>query len=510
VNELKKDNEEVRKKQEGLARVLTILNYLFLSVIFCMNYIGAPSIKYIYLAFYALVMLSSCLLPWETAILLLISLFFVDGQGKVVWNYNPLARNIFDLMLGICVIKNFIKNKKIFNAKKIPKIILAGISLHFIWYTFQFFNIDNVGFIGVLACTKIYIFPMLCFIFYLNNPLSDKDFDRIIILTTFIVINECFLTTFQMGKLEGHLYQMHPYYMKQTKGIFEQSFFRPFGTTHLPGGISTYLAFTLGLMFLRPIEGIFIKIFIYFAVLYSWVALLISQVRSAFVKHVMIAVLVHLVFFATAKHKVFNLVIAGILILGVAGFLMANPTFLEKTFPDIDFTRSENRIKILSAKNNENPSGRINFSQFLDIVSGKLTANPMGLGPGRTGAATSFSLDVIAKDQVYGLTASWPYENFIISLVIDLGIGVFFYCLILFGITVYILGNLYYSLKHNMNNIFRLNLVCLSQIIVFYIGNWGAVGLTYNPESFLFWLFSALAIGSIDRNKIELMELDNL
>jgi hypothetical protein len=48
---------------------------------------------------------------------------------------------------------------------------------------------------------------------------------------------------------------------------------------------------------------------------------------------------------------------------------------------------------------------------------------------------------------------------------------------------------------------YKILLVCFSITLIILGGNWGAVGLTYNPESFIFWFFTSLGFITISNYK---------
>ena len=135
---------------------------------------------------------------------------------------------------------------------------------------------------------------------------------------------------------------------------------------------------------------------------------------------------------------------------------------------------------------------RINIPRFYEVVSEKLDENPIGIGPGRTGAATSISTAFIEIDPLYGKNSSWAHDNLFISLFIDLGWGALFYIsiILLFPMSLY-----YYAFtKYKQNELHSFRIIIISAISssVFIFGNWGVIGLTYNPESMMYWFWIAL------------------
>jgi hypothetical protein len=194
---------------------------------------------------------------------------------------------------------------------------------------------------------------------------------------------------------------------------------------------------------------------------------------------------------------------------GFVGLMLISITLLfgtqyvadtEKTTGDVSIDYVRDRVGSLTQVNKIKGS-RLSTEQFLKIASQKLADNPLGLGPGLTGAAGSISKDELVGNRFINIGMTWASDNLLIALLIDFGFGAIFYILILLYIPVYFIRFLVIYYRNKIYGPYKILLVCFSSIVVIIIGNWGAVGIIYNPESFVFWLFTALGFSTIAKYK---------
>lgn len=471
---------------------------------FVLNFWGGALLKYYYLLEVGLVLSVMFRSPFMVAFPYIATLLLIEGQGRVLWSYHFLFRMLFDLALALLVIKNAIKDKRIVDFDKIPQFLVILFVIHLGHYCVQIFNIDSVGPLGVLAASKVYVFPSLFFFMLLAIDIKiDENFELAIKLLLAMAFLESVLSIHQMMGREATLLKISSYYSHSLKdGAFSGLLFRPYGTTHLPGAISIYLTLLIGLLYLREIKSGALLLARHLTVFAGAITIFLTQVRSALVKYVLILLLIQLGTWLISQHKVKKVFssafILGFLLLGLN--LGANFEGLEK----LNIQSSINRLmsfKDLSSMKDQ----RISLDHFMKVVTEKLAANPLGLGPGRTGAAAGISKEIIKKDLLYNELASWTYDNFFISLVIDLGLGGIIYGLIFCSLPLLLLYYTFGAYRRRHFDHYRVLLVCSSVTMVMLIGNWGAVGLSYNPESFVFWFFSALGLNHHFEEKGELL-----
>ena len=92
---------------------------------------------------------------------------FFEGQIRILLGYNPIARILFDILLVIGILRVFIIEKKFYESKNIPPLILWLIILHIAWWVLELFNPLGAGVFPSFATAKYYIFPFFCFLPYL-------------------------------------------------------------------------------------------------------------------------------------------------------------------------------------------------------------------------------------------------------------------------------------------------------------------------------------------------------
>ena len=477
------------------------INLVLILTNFALNFIGRPELKYIYLIHALWVFLSVIVFPLEKILPEIITLFFLEGQGRVLWEYQAWARIIFDVIVFLAVTKVFIGNKKVYSKDIIPKAFMAIITCHFLWYLVQIFNINAGSIAGSIAGAKIYIFPILMFLGLTQTSLdiNRKEFHYTIVFFTIILTLELLLNIFQMQEKQILLLKISHYYIKPMRnGVFTGMLFRPFATTHLPGALCVFIFLTPALLYLKPVN-IWKIVFRHMIIILSIINLIICQVRSALIKYIMILILIHvgtLVYHRLSTRKLFPYIIVLILVsINLDGFLSKLPMLNDK---NLEYAVA--RTASLG-DTNKLQSSRISTDTLGAVLVEQLAMYPLGVGPAMTGAASSVNEEYIKNDPVLNQKALWTHDNLIVSLFMELGYGAMFYIILIGLIPVYFTQKLIMYYRNKEEEKFRVILVCTSTLIVILIGNWGANALTYNPESFIFWLFSALGFYTLANNK---------
>lgn len=485
----------IKKDSSTLSNLIIPITYLLISIHFALNFLGLPIIKWFYLIEVIFVISAVVSLELNRSIIPIIALFFIEGQGRILWSYHPVMRVIFDFTLALAVLKSFSLKKSIFPKNHLPHIITFCIALHFLWYTLQIFNIYSVGIFPVIAASKIYIFPFILFFMFLNNPLTAKTFNHLQIFTLFIILLEGILSIYQMSAREASLLDLTQYYYKSLRqDIFVGINFRPYGTSVGPGAFSVYLFLTIGFLFLGDIKSFFKKALFTLLQILNFFCLFISQVRSALLKYALILFFTSLGLFLISKVKIksaFHFA-SSIIILFITLHFLPNMQYM---FPDIDFETSISRITALT-EINKLGDHRATGDTVLNSIIKKLADRPLGLGPGRTGAAATMGADFIYADPVYDIHSSWTHDNLLVSLVIDLGVGAIFYVLVITMLLLRLIYVTFLTLHRKDYTACRIAMISMVSCVVIVIGNWGTLGLTYNPESFIFWFFMALGLNA--------------
>jgi hypothetical protein len=489
------------KKSSNFLLFIHSINILLLILNFIINILGNPILKYVYFAQVIFIVLTVIIFDFEEVLFEIMILFFIEGQGRILWDYQSWARVIFDLITFLSIAKIFIFKKKIYEKNNLPWPVILLITLHFSWYIIQLFNIYSASIFGAVAASKIYIFPILFFLAIMlsNTNANSKEFKQVLNLFIFILILEIILNYYQIILKQSHLLGISRYYYKaMSNGIFTDILFRPFATTPHPGGLSIFLFLTVGFLYLKKFS-FKASIFKLVLMLGSCFSIITCQVRSAMVKYLMIVGLIQL-----GKMLYERFILATILpvFIILIGLIVGGNIFFSNTESSGDQNLDYAKTRISSLGDvNKIKSDRLNPGNFGRIASNRIMEYPLGLGPGMTGAAASLNKEELAFNPLINKNLLWTFDNLFISLIIDLGIGSIFYILLIFSIPIYFLRYLlvFYSKKSEDN--YRILLICASTLVVILIGNWGAIGLTYNPESFIFWFFSALGFKTIGNYK---------
>lgn len=482
-------NEEFRDKvNDKLFFYIERLIYILFIIFFIFNLLSLSAIKFVYLGIIALIVPYVAKKGWQESIHIILALACIEGQGRIIWEYNVVFRLIFDLTLLLLLLIKFIKDRQVFPRAYLPNYISFLIVSHFMIYIVQLFNTDSVGFFGVLAASKIYIIPFLLFFLFLMSPVNEERvLKKIQVTIVLFFIMESLIALYQMSEGETSLLSMTSYYLKPLRGDqFTGAQFRPFGTGFNAGGFSIYYYLLVGFLFIADRGKVFN--FLKNALIGLGAgAIIISQVRSALVKYFLIVGMISMSMIIIQKNRFRNFIMY---IVGIS-FLVFTVSNLNLTSFSFDLTNSLQRLESLGNVKDIKGS-RIGWNDFLDIIGKKLDNNPMGLGPGRTGAANSVSSDFIDSDPLYGRDHSWANDNLFISLAIDFGWGMIFYTILifLFPLKLILYGILHFrKLDHTRYRLIMVSGICA---FVFLIGNWGAISLPYNPESFLYWLWVSI------------------
>ncbi len=495
----------VKRLNDEFGEKIKWVNYCWLFVLFAFNFLGDPSLKYVFLGYSCFVFLCILLFTPRIALPLIISYGFVEGQGRILWGYHPASRIAFDVLIVIATLRGFITSRDIKISKLLPNPMLIIISLHFLWYIVEFFNLDSVSMFSALAGTKIYIFPFFLLIFFRKNEdlFELENLAKIGNLIVFLLLMESVLGLYQLQKLESFMLGISSHYYRAMKGtIFTLEKFRPFGTTHLPGAISVFIFLTAGLIFVREKISKTLMLILTFVYPLFFVVLIVCQVRSGMLKFIAVLVGILISLFINARHKTATFFRVGVFL------LISFPILSYYFYPKFE-SQIQNYVNLEAGLNRwegfddagDVAAHRIMPGRAFDILSERLDKFPMGIGPGMTGAAASLSIDLVNKDPVYNKDTIWAWDNFYLSLFFEFGYGAVFYLAYFFCVPIaliYYYLKLYFSQDHQSAKIVSIALI---NVLVILLGNWGAIGIPYNPESFYFWFWTAIGFNTFSLAK---------
>jgi len=470
----------------------------FIFLLYCvhilLNFLGTPFLKFYFIFEVVCFFYLAFKKNWQDLVFTTFVFIMIEGQGRILGGYNIIFKNLFDIYLIVILFRSFIKNKNFFSYKRMPKLFFALIIGHFVWYGVQFFNYQSVGPLGPLFSTKIYIFPILFFFLYLND---EVDFDKYkqnkySCMLLIVLALQAYLVIFQKEMGESQLLGIHHYYAKPMKDVFIDSLFRPFGTTNLPGAPSVYIPYFMSFIYFFSTNNLLVRVLKLVTIMILLFAFLIMQVRTGLLQFILVIFFSSIYISMRSKFKYF--IVPGIFsLLFLIPPALNNLDSLDDAFPDLRLGIGIQRLKALKEKKNI-LGQRSGIELFSSTLKNKLTMTPMGLGPGRTGAANIPFSSRIEGDLAFGKAYSWTLDNLFISLAIDFGYGMIFYSLLIILLPIYIIGSTFYLYfkRQIVSPVLGASAMATGVILV---STWGAISIPYNPISFFFWFFCKWTFG---------------
>ena len=502
-------DQNKNKLKSNFLNYLLNLNILALIITFVINFLGLPILKYHYVIHVAIAIAGVFFFDLIEIFPIILTLFFLEGQGRIIWEYNSWSRIIFDLLISFSVLKIFISRGKIIDFEKNTTPFVLMIILHFLSYLLQFSNINAISYFVVLASAKLYVLPIFAYLalVQIDFDIYSVKFQKTLNFIIFLIFLEVALAFYQMYWRESLMLHISPYYSKAMKdGIFTGIHYRPFGTSQLPGAISGILFLTVGFLYLKK-SNFFNNILRHIVLVLMGIAIGFCQVRSAFIKFILIIVAIRigeLIYSRFGLKDVVGIFVVLIIFIGSVQLIIDSNSNTGNL--GIDYARD----RFITLTNYDKiSSSRINTNKFFTYVIQNISDHPFGISPGLTGAIRDLGVSQMDEGQLSKLQDTWASDNLFISLSIDFGIFAIFYIAILFYIPFYFIRFLIEFYRKKDHGPYTILLVCFSSVSVIIIGNWGAIGLTYNPESFIFWFFSALGFSTIAKYKLRNLNIEN-
>lgn len=503
------------EKDLPLSNIFFFIFFVLSCLNIFLNFLGSSALKWVYLAQIIVVFLSIFFGKKENMIWTFILFSIFEGQGRVIWGYGIFFRLAFDILLGLLVIKELVRSKKILDRKIIPNYLIVAILFHFIWFILELFNPNGPDFIGAIATSKYYVFPF--FLFFLlksyHIDFSKRSTQRKLQDILIILFGVSFLVIYQAEQGEELLYSISNYY----QGLFNDydkfsgENFRPWGTSFLPGGMSTYFYTCIGIILLYRPRDLYPKQLpkLVLVTIFKWVALatvfycsFISLVRSGTLKLAMITGMFFFFKFIGSRLKARQAI--GVVFLTFS-LILASP-FMGSKFLD-DGGDAQNRAfeRWEGVIEGGLTSHRAGLDTFINAVEIKLDV-PFGYGLGIT---QSFLPNYQQRrDSHVELPKHyfWHLDNLFLFLIIELGLGAFVYIFIFVAVIVSLLSRLITLLRWQELTSFAVLAISTSSCVTFFIFNWGAVAIPFNPESFYFWFWSSLGFSTFHFTKKKRIE----
>lgn len=469
---------------------LYLLIMCVLTLHFFLNYFASPFVEYSYVILTILIALGVALFDYKDSLALIFIHFYIEGQGRIVFGYNPLARIMFDLIVLIFVGQYVVRQKKLFPGKEFPTILRLLILGHFMVFFLSLFNVKGAGFFINLPMIKVYILPFLVFFVLLDSPIdfNSKEFRRVVFVISVMIIMNGLLSVRQFMENSPMMLSISPHYGDIGKlRYFTKLTFRPFGTSFVPGGISSYLPLTLGLFFLctPPIVAFILS----FAA--SFVMLILCQVRTAMIQYAIMFAQFLFIYFRYTKmelKKVFSFLVI-LIAFGMASqaLYMGLVQNIDKRLVDLTMNRF---TSIFDSQTFE--KSRLGINDILRVIVDKVSENPFGLGPGRTHPVTESMGLAIDNDPVYNLDYSWNFDNLWASIAMEFGIGGIFYAGTILLMPIYLFSMAVSTYRRKKIIHFKTITISFITIFIIVLANWGGVGIPFNPISFMFWYWCAI------------------
>lgn len=497
------DNEKAGTISRSLSRVFFSLFALMTIANLLCNFLALPAVKYAYLLQVFSVFVLSFVSPISRLIYIFLILSLFEGQGRVLWGYNPLFRLMFDILLGILVLRAMIIKKKFFSADVVSKHIRGFFFLHVIWFFLELFNPNGAGIFASLATAKFYIFPFLLFFLFLNNPINfnEKKSQFLIFYVYLALVFIAILTIVQNIYGADFMDTVSPYYSSlfPKYNVFRGAQFRPWGTSFVPGGMGVFYFLMIGIFFLiRPslmTQNIGVRSLL---ALMKWSGLIliffssfIGQVRSATLKMAGIMMIFVFLKFIGSKVKARWAMIGVVCLILGGGLFSMNLSLILPEEANID--SALNRWDGLSSS--KVSDHRAGLNELLDNLSERVDL-PFGFGMGMT---QSFLPAYQARRDQYIDKPSWWFwtmDNLWAFLILELGIGSIFYMALILGLNMSLFSMLFTVYKWKDNESFTMLVLSFTLVFVVTVFSWGAVNIPFNPVSFFYWMWAALGFNS--------------
>lgn len=473
--------------------IFTALNILF-------NLLGLPYVKFAFLGQTILLAIMIITAEQKLSFWAMVIFSIFEGQGRVVMGYNIVFRLLFDILIGLLVVRAVIGQKKLINREVIPNYLVIGIFLHFIWFLLELFNPNGAGMIPGLVTSKIYIFPFLLFFYFQNFPINlmDNEGQKYLLLFNITLLFSALIVLVQAQHDENFIYAISMNYSNlfASYSKFTGNVFRPWGTSFGPGGMGPLYFLTLPFLLLFKPKIIFPKNpparatltllkWMTFAII--GFASFVGQVRSATLKYFLVFGFFMASKFIGSKLKFKKVVFA--LMFVFFGLLTMPFTSKIMDSNNIDITSAVARYEGLAESGFL--ANRATFDHFMNYFEERVEF-PFGYGVGMTAGFLPDFEERRKKHLNIPRHWFWSHDNLFLFLFLELGLGAFIYLFILFSVNLSLVSRWITLLRWRELTAFAIVGACAISVFVITVFNWGAVGIPFNPESFFYWFWAGM------------------
>ncbi|MCM2323103.1 MAG: hypothetical protein NDJ90_07550 [Oligoflexia bacterium] len=485
-----------QKRQAFLLAILATGAFLF------GFFFEGVSVKSIFFIIFAAVAVGILVVPYQWAIRILFAYLGFEGMAKILTGYNPVVHVGADLLVlaltGRWLLALLLQRAAV--PRELPP-LKPLFALHLTWFFIQFFNPYALGIVPSLAGVKVYVTMLLLYVFGFYLAKDRKSVEWFMAIWVLTVVIQVATGLFQAWQGPASVLAISPGYAGPLSK-FDGYAFRPFGTTHLPGGPSVliFLGAPFFMYFLVSCRSWLTKAFLASVLPLATLLLLLCQIRASLMKAIVGSALF---LFIVAWHSSAQARRRFLVAIPVAAALLAFalPTLTQKWAGErADNTRAIARSLSLFDYDTA-IAARRGAAERIGIFAEMV---PLGAGLSRTGAAGGKFADRAAKDPHFPL--GFFSDNFWAATIAELGIpGSAILTMLIFAI----LGRGALAIRRTrIPQVQALQAALLCPLLAIVVGLWGAEGLLYNPEAAFFWFFSGvlMRLSSLDRLPFEGVE----
>jgi hypothetical protein len=418
-------------------------------------------------------------IPPRLSIGVLMSYIVFDGMLKIFSGYHPISHVGADILVILMTLRALIEYAISPPDRNwvMPPLVFMFI-IHLAWVTVQVLNPYGTSVFAGIAAYKVYMtFILLYFISYLflRSPADLRALMWIMVAATGVQIAT---SIYQFEQGDMGLLSWSTNYSRAFGNRFIGDMFRPFGTSAVPGGGSTWIFLTVPILtaLFFDTKNYLYKLALAALFILGVYVLFICQVRSAMLKGLASILFMAIIMFWRKPERVFGAV--GVLAL----LIYLSFTFLK--FEDSKYALATRRLGSLADMQTVQDARSSHFESFLHLWENA----PLGIGLSRVGAAGSYFQSDLAKDKFFG--PHWSFaDNLYLTLVVELGFpGLIFFTALLFGPFGILCYRCFWAASDR--NGLRLLVVGGAGLLgASIIGHFGSEGSLYLPECACFWLF---------------------
>ena len=455
-------------------------------------------------------------LPIQKTLFVFYFYLVFDGFIKLFSGYHPLAHVGQDIVLLIIFWRAML-DRETGGPKKLMQIPLGGFVLIFsTWVLLQYLNPFGLGLLPSIAGSKIYFASIAIYIVsysYLDESARHKIMLWIVTLAAF----ECVLATMEYLFFPEYLYNLSSdgaiSFSNVSKDRFIGAFYRPIGTTSLPGAPSVWVSLAAPFatyILSSPEWSRFNKIIATVFFVFAIPTLIFCQMRINVILTLLGVIAVALFPRSGFTSRLGVASAASVAAITLVFFIV------NKMADNIGISLSDSPMSLTSSSG-DNSSGDESAGKLMQLQGRMLTLGekstfttarggaidamvrlgeqmPFGIGLSRVSAASSPWLDIIKKDPHFGV--QWTFsDNLFRAIFTELGI---------FGLMSWILmvGAIVLTLFKSALLISKFDSAflvwtCATGALTLFSGGLDSEGVLYAPVSSLIWLMFGIGMREV-------------